>query len=172
MEVQAIQEDRNGNDFQSERGKTETQETRASVMKAKDWQLRTGPESTQPGGGRILGMTRRGGSGNRPCSMIYTDGSCFKGMVGAAAALYANGIKQETLGYQLGTRHLHTVFEGELTGIILGLHLVINQPEIHLPSTSASTTRQPSGQYRIDAANLVNTWLMKYTACWGYSSEH
>ena len=66
-------------------------------------------------------------------TMIYTDGSCFKGMVGAAAVLYTNGTKQESLGYQLGTGHLHTVFEGELTGIILGLHLVNNYPEIHLP---------------------------------------
>ena len=66
-------------------------------------------------------------------TMIYTDGSCYKGMVGAAAVLYTNGIRQESLGYQLGTGHLHTVFEGELTGIILGLHLITNLPDLHLP---------------------------------------
>ena len=43
--------------------------------------------------------------------MIYTDGSGFKGAIGAAAVLYVNGIKKAQLRYQLGPDTKHTVFE-------------------------------------------------------------
>ena len=55
--------------------------------------------------------------------MVYTDGSGFKGAIGAAAVLYVDGIKKAHLQYQLGPDTRHTVFEGELVAIILGLHL-------------------------------------------------
>ena len=58
--------------------------------------------------------------------MIYTDGSGFKGAIGAAAVLYVNGIKKAQLRYQLGPDTKHTVFEGEQVAIILGLHLTRN----------------------------------------------
>ena len=55
--------------------------------------------------------------------MIYTDGSGYKGAIGAAAVSYVNGTKTAELRYQLGPDTRHTVFEGELVAIILGLHL-------------------------------------------------
>ena len=55
--------------------------------------------------------------------MVYTDGSGFKGAIGAAAVLYVDGIKKAHLQYQLGPDTRHTVFKGELMAIILGLHL-------------------------------------------------
>ena len=55
--------------------------------------------------------------------MVYTDGSGFKGAIGAAAVLYVNGTKKTQVRYQLGPETKHTVFEGELVAIILGLHL-------------------------------------------------
>jgi hypothetical protein len=57
-------------------------------------------------------------------TMIYTDGSCYRKMVGASAVLYKGGIEIDLLRYQLGTEHNHTVFKGELIGIILSMHLV------------------------------------------------
>ena len=50
-DVQDLQDVRKGKDFGSERGGTDTRETIASVRKARDWQLRTGPRSVHPGGG-------------------------------------------------------------------------------------------------------------------------
>jgi len=36
--------------------------------------------------------------------IIYTDGSCYKKTVGAAAVLYINGIETDELKYRLGTQ--------------------------------------------------------------------
>ena len=55
--------------------------------------------------------------------MIYTDGSGYEGNIAAAAILYFNGFKQSELAYRLGPDTHHTVFEGELTEILLGIHL-------------------------------------------------
>jgi len=58
--------------------------------------------------------------------MIYTDGSGYKGAIGAVAVAFANSTKIAELQYQLGPDTRHTVFEGELVAIILGLHLSHN----------------------------------------------
>ena len=55
--------------------------------------------------------------------MIYTDGSGYRGAIGAVAVSFVNGAKMAELRYQLGLDTRHTVFEGELVAIILGLHL-------------------------------------------------
>src|SRR6266702_4756810 len=55
---------------------------------------------------------------------IYSDGSAQNGKVGAAAVLVRPGKKPRTLHYHLGTTEHHTVFEAELVGLILGLHLI------------------------------------------------
>jgi ribonuclease HI len=55
--------------------------------------------------------------------MIYTDGSGYKGQIGASAILFTNGRRTAELQYRLGPITEHTVFEGELVAIILGLHL-------------------------------------------------
>jgi len=92
--------------------------------------------------------------------MIYTDGSGFKGMIGAAAILFINGTKTAELRYQLGPDTEHTVFEGELVAIILGLHLSRNvigiRNRINLSidnqatiKTMANNRPQPA-QYLID----------------------
>jgi hypothetical protein len=56
--------------------------------------------------------------------MIYTDGSGYLGNIGAATILYNNRVKQGELCFQLGQSEQHMVYEGELTAIILGLHLI------------------------------------------------
>jgi ribonuclease HI len=54
---------------------------------------------------------------------IYSDGSGYKGGIGAAAVLFENGIRKKTLKYSLGPDTEHTVFEGEVIGVLLGIHL-------------------------------------------------
>ena len=60
---------------------------------------------------------------------IYTDGSMHNGKVGAAAVLTKNGKKARTLHYHLGPANEHTVFEAELVGILMGLHLIGKSPK-------------------------------------------
>jgi len=55
--------------------------------------------------------------------MVYTDGLGYEGNIAAAAILYFNRYKQSELAYRLGPNTQHTVFEGELIAIILGIHL-------------------------------------------------
>jgi len=92
--------------------------------------------------------------------MIYTDGSGYKGMIGAAAVLFVNGTKTADLRFQLGPDTQHTVFEGELVAIILGLHLSRNvlgiRDRINLSIDNQATiktmanNRPQSAQYLID----------------------
>jgi ribonuclease HI len=55
---------------------------------------------------------------------IYSDGSAQEGKVGAAAVLIRPGKETHKLHYHLGTTEQHTVFEAELVGLLLGLHLI------------------------------------------------
>ena len=55
---------------------------------------------------------------------LYSDGSAFKGKVGAAAVLIRPGRPTRTLHFHLGPDTEHTVHEAELIGIILALHLI------------------------------------------------
>ncbi len=55
---------------------------------------------------------------------IYSDGSAFKGKVGAAAVLTCPGHPHKILHYHLGLETEHTVHEAELIGTVLALHLI------------------------------------------------
>jgi ribonuclease HI len=55
---------------------------------------------------------------------IYTDGSAHNGKVGAAAILTRNGKTEKILHYHLGSAEEHTVFEAELAGLLMGLHMI------------------------------------------------
>jgi ribonuclease HI len=52
---------------------------------------------------------------------IYSDGSGYKSNIGAAAVVPATG---HALRYRLGKDTKHTVFEGELIGVLLALKLI------------------------------------------------
>jgi ribonuclease HI len=54
---------------------------------------------------------------------IYSDGSGYKNGIGAAAVMYDNGRKVASPRYKLGTDYHHTVYEAEIVGVLLGLHL-------------------------------------------------
>jgi ribonuclease HI len=58
---------------------------------------------------------------------VYTDGSSHKGKVGAAAVLRRPGKPDRILRAHLGEERHHTVYEAELVGILLGLHLIMTE---------------------------------------------
>jgi ribonuclease HI len=54
---------------------------------------------------------------------IYSDGSGYRGRIGASAVLYENGVRKKTVKYSLGPDTEYTVFEGEAIGALMGIHL-------------------------------------------------
>jgi len=93
-------------------------------------------------------------------TMMYTDGSCYRNMVGASAVLYFDGIETDSLKYQLGTEREHTVFEGELVGIILGTHLATKHPilrtSINYSIDNQATRRSMQNNSRQPAQYLID----------------
>jgi ribonuclease HI len=55
---------------------------------------------------------------------VYSDGSAQNGKVGAAAVLRRQGKPDHTLKLHLGTTKQHMVYEAELVGMLMGLHLI------------------------------------------------
>ena len=55
---------------------------------------------------------------------VYTDGSGYKGGIGAVAVLYKGNRAIRLLQYHLGPKTNHTVYKSELTGILLALYLL------------------------------------------------
>jgi ribonuclease HI len=56
--------------------------------------------------------------------VVYADGSGYKEGIGAAASLWVNNRKTKMLRFFLGKESEHTVYEAEIVGVILGLHLL------------------------------------------------
>ena len=71
----------------------------------------------------------------RSRTMVFTDGSCRNGTVGAAATLFINHEHVATLRYHLGESAKHTVFEAEAVGLILAAQLLLSNEEVSLPAT-------------------------------------
>ncbi|KLO07874.1 hypothetical protein SCHPADRAFT_806545, partial [Schizopora paradoxa] len=61
---------------------------------------------------------------------VYSDGSGYKGSIGAAAV--AQGADNQLWVHHcyLGTDKSHTVIEGELVGAILALDIIASEPQI------------------------------------------
>ncbi|KAF5372678.1 hypothetical protein D9615_009837 [Tricholomella constricta] len=55
---------------------------------------------------------------------VHCDGSGYEGGVGASAVLFINGVEKASLRYHLGPITKHTVYEAEIVGLTLGLHLL------------------------------------------------
>jgi hypothetical protein len=74
---------------------------------------------------------------------IYADGSGHEGGVGAAAILYINGTKRDSLQYYLGTDKQHTVYEAEVVGLILAATMLQehNYLEDGTPDPSSQTVK-------------------------------
>jgi ribonuclease HI len=61
---------------------------------------------------------------------VFTDGSGFEGGVGAAAVLRKDGSPPKTMGIYLGSLQERTVFEAEITGVILAIKLILDEPRV------------------------------------------
>ena len=59
---------------------------------------------------------------------VYSDGSGFENGIGAAAVMYINQVESQSLWAHLGPSTKHTVYEGELTGQCLALHILSSLP--------------------------------------------
>jgi ribonuclease HI len=55
---------------------------------------------------------------------VYSDRSAQDGKVGAAAVLICPGKETRKLHYHLGPTDHHTIFEAELVGLLMGIHLI------------------------------------------------
>lgn len=91
---------------------------------------------------------------------VYSDGSGIDGGIGASAVLYRKGKQQRSLRFHLGSNTKHTVYEGELVGMILAAELLRTEPRtkrarIGVDSQAAIlATRSYSaspGHYLVDA---------------------
>jgi len=105
-------------------------------------------------------------------TMIYTDSSCCRNMVGASAVRYENGYKIDSLKFQLGFASNHMVFKGELVGILLGIHLASKhqgtQASVNFSINNQATikamqnnARQPA-QYLIDEIHQTTSILRSH----------
>ena len=72
--------------------------------------------------------------------MIFTDGSCTNGKVGAAASLYVDFNHVATLCYHLGNKTEHTVFKAKVVGLILAAHLLLIRNKVMFPATIFADT--------------------------------
>ena len=68
-------------------------------------------------------------------TLVFTDGSCTDGLIGASAVLYVDYNHIATLRYHLGSAEHHTVFEAEAVGLILATHLLSMKSEATFPAS-------------------------------------
>ena len=66
--------------------------------------------------------------------VIYLDSSGHDRKIGGAAILYHKGIQIASLRFHLGTDVDHTVYKGEIIGMILTMELLRRTPHIHKAS--------------------------------------
>lgn len=106
-----------------------------------------------------------------PITNIYADGSGCEQAIGAAAVLLdENEMEVEKLQFRLGREHQHTVYEAEVTGLLLALQL-INLHNINGPTRiwvdnkaaiQALTLRRPApSHYLVDEFHRMHQALVK-----------
>jgi ribonuclease HI len=96
---------------------------------------------------------------------VYSDGSGFKGGIGASALLYIKDRLSKVLRCHLGSDEEHTVYEAEGVGLAMGLHLLkglnrqLNHPAVLGTDSQAlikalDNQRSHAGQYILDNIHL------------------
>ena len=68
-------------------------------------------------------------------TLVFTDGSCTDGLIGASAVLYVDYTQVATLRYHLGSEDHHTVFEAEAVGLLLAAQLLLTRNEASFPTS-------------------------------------
>ena len=87
---------------------------------------------------------------------VYMDGSGKDGWIGAAAVLYHNGRKVQSVCYRLGCTSEHTVPEAEGLAIVLGLELLRREKGVQsVLRGGPSSGRQPR---RLPRCNTCGTY--------------
>jgi len=71
----------------------------------------------------------------RDAIQIFSDGSGYNGGIGAAAVLLREGQEPRTLRYHLGSDEEHTVYEGEMVGLTLAIHLLATERQASYPAS-------------------------------------
>ena len=61
---------------------------------------------------------------------VYSDGLGIDGQVGATVVLFQRNREPRVLRFHLGTATDHTVYEVELVGLLLALHLLRNKRDM------------------------------------------
>ena len=61
---------------------------------------------------------------------VFSDGSGLDGQIGAAVVMYKPGSGPKTLRYHLGPASEHTVFEAEVVGLLLALHMLSYEHDV------------------------------------------
>ena len=64
---------------------------------------------------------------------VYSDGSIHDGQVGAAAVMYRKGKYIRSLRLHLGPAEDHTIYEAELVGLLLAIHLIATEKRCRVP---------------------------------------
>ena len=126
-------------------------------------------------------------------TMIFTDGSCHNGQVGAAASLFIDKEHKATLRYHLRKATEHMVFEAEAVGLILAARLLVTARETTFPASiyvdnqavvrSCSRPTAKPGHYllicfrklvknllkkkRIESNAISIKWIVGHTDNWG-----
>jgi ribonuclease HI len=93
--------------------------------------------------------------------VVFSDGSCIDGGVGAAAVLYKNGKENRSARLYLGPESEHTVFEAELAGAAIAAKMLNTERSdkytVALDNQAAiQTTRREKaipGQYLVNAVH-------------------
>ncbi|CCA75678.1 hypothetical protein PIIN_09668 [Serendipita indica DSM 11827] len=84
-------------------------------------------------------------NGNNERVVVYTDGSGMEGIIGAGAVLYRDRVRIRSARFLLGEDTEHTVHEGELVGIALGVQLA-KMERIIIPRIKISLDNQAAIQ--------------------------
>ncbi|KAI0652768.1 hypothetical protein C8Q79DRAFT_868549, partial [Trametes meyenii] len=61
---------------------------------------------------------------------VFTDGSGFKGGIGAAAVASGQDGRRHVRRAHLGSDQQHLVYEGELAGMVLALDVISSEPRV------------------------------------------
>lgn len=112
---------------------------------------------------------------------IYSDGSALEGKVGASAVLLRLGQAPRMLHFHLGKLSHHTVYEAELVGLVLGIHLIQTEADACVHSSinvdnqsalkSPSTAAAHSGQHLVDEFVRLAKALKRERGPLGYRLE-
>jgi ribonuclease HI len=104
--------------------------------------------------------------------VVFSDGSCIDGGVGAAAVLYRNGKEERSVRLHLGPESEHTVFEAELAGAAIAAKMLNTESSgrytVALDNQAAiQTTRREKaipGQYLVNAVHRQIHGVVEFQA--------